>query len=342
MFSKKSTYLLIIIALIVSLTFSFTLGGIAYADDSLNYVYLGGVPIGVVAKLEGVLIIDIIDVTTRHGGVSPADKAGMKKGDIILSINDKEIKSAESVSDVVEDSEGRFLKIKVMRDDNILELIARGEVDVIANKYKLGVLVKNEVSGVGTLTYIRADNKRFGGLGHKILDPASSSKNVYNEGHIYDCNIIGSVKGKAGEAGELRGLFSRSASSIGVIDKNQFCGIYGLSYQNDFNGYPKIGIGNHNDVKIGKAKIYTTIKGSKPDMYDIEIVKTVKQASPAEKSIVIHVTDERLINTTGGIVQGMSGSPIIQNDKLIGAVTHVFVNDPTRGFGIYIDWMIDN
>lgn len=342
MFNKKSTYLVILITLIITISFTFTFSEAAFAKEDVEYVYLGGTPIGVVAKLNGAMVIDIVDVTTEHGGISPAARAGILKGDIILSINGVEIKSADTITNIVDKTQGNFLNIQLIRNDERLSVLAKPEIDLVINKYKLGILVKNDVAGVGTLTYIRTDNKRYAGLGHKIIDPLSTSKDIYNQGNIYDCNIIGSVKGTPGNTGELRGLFSRKSNSLGTIDKNIFCGIYGDYKDKDFNGKEKVKLGTMKNVKPGKAKIYTTVKGSKPELYDIEIVKCAKQNSPEEKSMVIHVTDEKLIKETGGIVQGMSGSPIIQDGVLIGAVTHVFLNDPTRGFGIYIDWMINN
>ena len=147
--------------------------------------------------------------------------------------------------------------------------------------------------------------------------------------------------GTQGKAGELKGYFERK-EQIGAIDKNNDYGIFG--YINDFNykKYPLIEVGSKEDVTSGKAYIYTSIKGSVPKRYEIEIIKNINQSSPNQKGLVIRVTDKELLGTTGGIVQGMSGSPIVQNSKLVGAVTHVFINDPTRGYGIYIDWMINN
>ena len=340
MVSKKRTYFLLFLVLVT--IFTLNCAQIPTASAQTTFVYLGGVPIGVIASLDGALIIDLVEINTKSGLQSPAGVAGLKKGDIIKYIDDTEIKGAQSIASIIEKGKGSAAKVTLLREDNSLELTVNPVYDLVAGKYKLGVLVKNEVSGVGTLTYIRGDNLRFGGLGHKIVDPDSSSKNVYNNGNIYDCNIVGVVKGKPGEAGELRGAFSKNATAKGIVDKNIFCGIFGISYEKQLNRYPKVPIGDSKSIKMGKAQIYATVSGSQPEFYDIEIIKNVKQPYPEEKSLVIHVKDERLLSVTGGIVQGMSGSPIVQNGKLIGAVTHVFVNDPTRGFGIFIDWMINN
>lgn len=341
MFSKRRTYFLLFLILIILFTFY---GGIASptATAEANFVYLGGVPIGVVASLDGALVIDLVEINTKQGTASPAGLAGVKKGDIIKYINEIEIRGAQSIAKIIEASEGKAVKVRLLRDDANIELSIDPLYDLVAGKYKLGVLVKNEVSGVGTLTYIRADNKRFGGLGHKIVDPDSSSKNIYDKGNIYDCNIVGVVKAKAGEAGELRGAFGKNTTCKGIVDKNLFCGIFGRSLETQLDRYPKVQLGDNKSIKMGKAQIYTTISGSTPAYYDVEIIKSVKQTNAEEKSLIIHVKDEKLLAATGGIVQGMSGSPILQNGRLVGAVTHVFVNDPTRGFGIFIDWMINN
>ncbi|MGI6213220.1 MAG: SpoIVB peptidase [Christensenellales bacterium] len=340
MVQKKGTYFVLLIILICVFSLNSPFFTSAFAQT--EYVYLGGTPIGVIAYLDGALVIDLVEINTNGGTEAPAAAAGIKKGDIIKLIENTQIKNAADIARIVEKNGSNILSITAIREDNEISLSAKPAYDIVAGKYKLGVLVKNEVSGVGTLTYIRPDNLRFGGLGHKITDPNCTSKNVYNEGSIYNCNIVGVVKGKPGETGELRGVFNRNSECEGRLDKNLISGIFGKSFGNQLSGYPKIALGDSKSIKMGNAQIYTTINGSSPEYYDIEIIKSVKQTLPNEKSLVLHVKDERLIAATGGIVQGMSGSPIIQNGKLIGAVTHVFVNDPTRGFGIFIDWMIDN
>lgn len=337
---KKRTYFILLITLIIIFSLGITLAFSAQASP--QHVYLGGRPIGVVASLDGALVVDIVEINTSQGAQSPAASAGIKKGDIITKINGVEIRGVSDIAKAVEERGEGSLRVTVLREDKEVVLNAQAAHDIVAGRYKLGILVKNEVTGVGTLTYIRPDTKRFGGLGHKIIDPSSTSRNVYNRGNIYDCHIVGIVKGKPGEAGELRGAFNKNAKHEGAIDKNIASGIFGRFYGDTLSNYRKIPLGDSKSIKMGKAQIYTSINGSNPEYYDIEIIKIAKQTEPNEKSLVIHVKDEKLINATGGIVQGMSGSPIIQDGKLVGAVTHVFVNDPTRGFGIFIDWMINN
>ena len=184
------------------------------------------------------------------------------------------------------------------------------------------------------MTYM--DGNKFYALGHAIKD-MNGEDIVANGGNIYNANIVGFVRGQKGKAGELNGSFSTLGNSFGNITANNIYGLYG-DLNNKSSG-EKIILGSKNDVQPGTAYIYTTIDGIVPQKYEIQIIKANNQNSPSEKSMVLRITDKRLLETTGGIVQGMSGSPIIQNGKLIGAVTHVFVSDPTKGYGIYVDWM---
>ena len=204
------------------------------------------------------------------------------------------------------------------------------------------VWVKEDAVGIGTLTFINATTKRFGSLGHSINDSETNECIKVSGGNIYKGRILGVKKGRSGEAGELKGTFSRE-DVVGSVDKNCEFGVYG--FVNDVETFTasktSIDVGGRLSAKPGKAKILSCLNGQDIEEFDIEIIKTNFQSSCNEKSMVLRVVDEDLISKTGGIVQGMSGSPIIQDGKLIGAVTHVFVNDATKGFGIYIDWMLE-
>ena len=210
--------------------------------------------------------------------------------------------------------------------------------------YRLGLWIRDNAAGVGTLTYVRQDNFRFGALGHPVCDIDTGKIMPVSGGNIYKCSIVGFNKGVRGNPGELRGLFLKSGVSVGELDNNNNFGVYGKINEEYVKamGVEPMMVGFRDSVKTGKAKILSTIDGGKPEEYEIEIIKLNYQSESDKKSMVLRITDERLLNSTGGIVQGMSGSPIIQNGKLVGAVTHVFVSDPTKGFGVYIDWMIDN
>lgn len=302
-------------------------------------VYLGGYPLGVSVHTEGVMITAVGSFVTDSGLRSPAKDSGIKSGDILVEINGIAIQKAADIDKPLEKAAGKPVELKIKRGTEYFNVTVTPEKDALNKNYRIGLSVRDAVTGVGTLTYIKSD-KRFGALGHHIADFETGLIGELNRGRIFKATIIGVVKGKKGEAGELRGVFNKYDKGIGTIDKNNEFGIFGV-YTSQTEAYKTIKIGGAAAVKAGKAQIYTTIDGNKPDFYDIEIIKTQNQDSPATKSMVISVTDKRLIEATGGIVQGMSGSPIVQNGKIIGAVTHVFISDPTKGYGVYINWMLE-
>lgn len=308
--------------------------------SDINEVYLGGYPLGVDIGTEGVIIMGVGNVVTDKGLASPLKNADIKCGDILLAINENSVKKPSDITEILSKSKSKEVRIKVKRGENTFEEKATVVYDALTREKRLGLSVKENISGVGTLTFI-TDDKRFGALGHHITDPETGMTSQLNEGKIYECSIVGVVKGVNGRAGELRGAYNRYGKPIGYIDNNNSFGIFG-QYDADISGFEKKQVASASEIKHGKAYIYTTIDGKTPEYYTIDIIKTNNQQSPEVKSMVISVTDNRLIEKCGGIVQGMSGSPIIQNGKIVGAVTHVFVNDATKGYGVYIDWMLDN
>jgi stage IV sporulation protein B len=210
------------------------------------------------------------------------------------------------------------------------------------NVYKLGLWVRDSTAGVGTLTFCEPGTLKFASLGHAITDVDTQEILSVKQGQIVKSQIIDVRQGLKGTPGELKGVF-RTDEPIGTILKNCTYGIYGVFYKLEINDlYPEpIEVGRMNAVELGKATILTTVDSSGVKEFDCEIVKAVEQTAKADKGLVVHITDPQLLKQTGGIVQGMSGSPIIQNGRIIGAVTHVFINDPTYGYGIYIDWMLE-
>ncbi len=301
------------------------------ANASLDDIYLGGFPAGFSLQTKGALIVSLCDVLTPEGLKSPAKEAGVDAGDKILYINDVQVNSAKDVSSVI-DRGGEFtLKIERKGVDLEKKIIPAKD---LGGEYKLGVFIKDEISGIGTVTYIKGN--RFASLGHPVLDENNEILDITG-GNVYNCNIVGYVKGEKGKAGELKGAFVKNNAS-GLIEKNLLNGVYGRITDNvDLSNLIKVEVGR---AKVGRAKILSTIKGVEPQEYEITIVKI--DDNQQCKNFVIKVTDDNLLCETGGIVQGMSGSPILQDGKLVGAVTHVFINDPTRGFGINIDKMINN
>lgn len=311
---------------------------------SNDKVLAGGVAVGLVLKTEGVLVVGSSPVYTLEGVRDVLTEGNLQIGDVITQIENETIENVASVSNIVNKAENlnKELTIKGIRKNKEFITKIKPCYDVKSERYKIGVWVRDDASGVGTLTYINSDN-RFGALGHPICDSDTKAIIGLKEGKVYNCSILGVNKGTAGNPGEIRGLFMQGKNEQGIVEKNNSYGVFG-EINNDSNllkDLIEVDIGSRIMVKPGKAQIRCCIDGNKIETFDVEIIKTNYQNYSNDKSMVIRVTDPDLIARTGGIVQGMSGSPIIQNGKLIGAITHVFINDPTKGFGVYIDWMLN-
>lgn len=303
-------------------------------DEKIS-VYLGGYPLGFTFKCNGVLVVAISNDNTEN----------LEVGDIIKKIEGFDVVDEASISEILNDKLKTSEKISLQILRNNEEQIAKikPQFDTISNKFKLGLWIRDDAAGVGTLTYVRKDNLRFGALGHAVCDIDTGSIMPVSSGNIFKCNIIGYKKGEKNNPGELKGLFLRNGSIFGLLDKNLSSGVFGTFNEEriDYINSREVEVADRTEVKSGKATILCTIDGYTPQEYEIEIVKTYFQTNNNTKSMFIRVTDKNLLERTGGIVQGMSGSPIIQNGKLVGAVTHVFVSDPTKGYGIFADQMIN-
>jgi len=308
-------------------------------------VYPGGQPIGVKLNTKGVLVVALSDIEGANGKTpSPAANAGVQIGDSIISINNNEINSAEDVALFINKQKNSEITLKLQRknETDFFEVKVTPTIDAADGKQKIGLWVRDSTAGVGTLTLYDANTNKFAALGHPITDSDTGTILNVNSGVIISSNIVSIKKGTRGSAGELRGLFVDENIIKGQIINNTECGIFGDGTKSlinsKFNKPMKIGL--RNEIKEGKAQILTTIEGNEPELFDIEIQKLLPQNTSGSKSMVIKITDPELLEKTGGIVQGMSGSPIIQNDKIIGAVTHVLINKPDVGYGIYIEWML--
>lgn len=308
------------------------------ADYETREVYLGGKPLGIEIGAEGVIVTGISDVITSDGLKSPLKDKGILRGDVLVRIAGRSVSRPGDIKEILDELPVKDVVLTFKRTGGYFDVATEYVCDSF-NERKLGINVRDSVTGIGTLTYITAD-KKFGALGHHITDSETGLTDELRYGFIYNAFIDGVHKSVPDRAGELTGEFSQD-NPIGKIRKNNSFGIFG-DYTEDINGFQKIRTAAREEVKPGKAYVYTTINGEKPEYYSIDIVKATEQTRPDTKSMVITVTDKRLIEKAGGIVQGMSGSPIIQNGKLVGAVTHVFVGEPTRGFGVYIGWMLQN
>lgn len=295
---------------------------------SENEVIASGEIVGMNMKTKGLIVIS-------------SDIEQIYKGDIIQMINDDEVLSFEQVEELLSNiNSEESITLSILRDKNNIKVSVTPKYNAVTDSYKLGVWVKDNMGGIGTLTFIKSDN-RFGSLGHPISESDSSSVIDVVGGDIYSCNIMGVNKSQNNVPGEIRALFL-AKDSQGSVDKNCEFGVYGWLNEdsNLINNGQEYKIGGRLTVRPGKAKILSNIDGTGVKEYDIEIIKTNYQSTSNDKGMIIRVKDKDLIEKTGGIVQGMSGSPIIQNNKIVGAVTHVFLNDSTKGYGVYLDWML--
>ena len=307
----------------------------AYAED--KRVYVGGMAAGFTLKTGAVQLIGICDVVSDGKSCSPAAQAGLKAGDMITKVAGIQVETVQELNEIINKSKGKNLNFQIQRGEETFGREIAPVLDKINNKYKIGILARDNVSGVGTLTYIEKDSGKFGALGHSVTGE-SKQKMQISDGCVYECNIVGIHKGVRGHAGELKGMFLHDIQ-LGEARKLCDCGIFGETYE----AFPvkdlPVAEASSKEVKPGSAYIYSTVSGVCPKRYEIEIVKIDKN-NKENKNYVIKIVDEDLIEQTGGIVQGMSGSPILQEGKLVGAITHVFLNDPTRGYGIGIEAML--
>lgn len=313
-------------------------------EKEQKYVLLGGDSIGVTLHTKGALIVGIANLTNINGvSVSPAKNSGLKPGDIILAVNGQEIENAKHLTSILNEIKSNNIILTVKRNDKISDISITPAQDEYDDTFRLGAWVRDSTAGVGTLTYIDPQNNSFAGLGHAIMDVDTGCKLSVKDGDIISSEIIDIIKGEEGAPGELRGKFNYSDKSIGTITNNSEFGIFGyLNNENiDLSEYIMYPVGYQEEVKEGTAKIISTIDDKGPSEFDCYIYNVTPQTHQNQKSFVVKITDPDLLSKTGGIIQGMSGSPIIQNDKLIGAVTHVFVDDPTKGYGIYLEWMME-
>ena len=302
-------------------------------------VYLGGNAVGFSLKTNGVIVVGKNSILTDCGLVA-CDGNNINSGDIITHIDGIEIKDANDIPKYLSQTQNPSVKLSLKRGEKTFDVNVTPKIDIQGTK-KIGLWIRDDATGIGTLTYVNSKSLDFGALGHPVTDGETGTKIDVQNGKVFDCSVVGIEKGERGVPGELKGVFLSSKNAKGEISDGNDFGIFGKIL--DKNGMVDenvvAGVGGRLAVKPGKAQIVSSVSGVR-EYYDIEIIKASKQKTAKDKSMVFRVIDKRLLNLTGGIIQGMSGSPILQNGKLIGAVTHVFVSDPTKGYGIYIDWMM--
>ena len=308
-------------------------------------VYVGGETVGFNLQSDGVICVGSNAVATENGTKEPIKDSGLMEGDAILKIEDIEIDNIEDIDTIINlpTFVGKEVNLTIMRNSEEKTIKITPVFDVLTQKYKLGLWVRNSASGVGTLTYVKQSDFRFGAVGHPIVDSSLGENFEVESGNIYKCRLLGIKKGEKNNPGEIKSTINLSDDAIGLADTNCKYGVYGnILNKGVIDASRTATLGGRLSVELGDAKIYCALDNEGVKAYDIKIIKANKQKSADDKSMIIKVTDKELLSKTGGIIQGMSGSPIVQNGKVVGAVTHVFVNDPTRGYGVYIDWMIDN
>ncbi|WP_374703101.1 SpoIVB peptidase [Neobacillus cucumis] len=305
----------------------------------------GGQSIGVKLNTVGVLVVGHHLINTTNGKKSPGEIAGIKVGDIITEINGSKIEKMTDVAPYVQSAgqDGKPLNLVISRESGKFKTKLTPLKDKGENTYKLGLYIRDSAAGIGTMTFVHPQSKKYGALGHVISDMDTKKPIVVEDGQIVRSTVTSIEKGSNGDPGEKLARFSSDHEIVGNIQKNSPFGIFGELNKDLKNGIldKPLPIALSHQVKEGPAKILTVVNDDKVEEFDIEIVSTIPQKFPATKGMVIKVTDPKLLEKTGGIVQGMSGSPIIQNGKLVGAVTHVFVNDPTSGYGVHIEWMLN-
>ena len=305
----------------------------------------GGQSIGVKLNTLGVLVVGHHLVTTTEGKVSPGELAGVQVGDIITEINGQKIEKMSDVAPFVQEAgqSNKPLKIIVTRENGKIETELMPQKEKGEENFKLGLYIRDSAAGIGTMTFYHPESKKYGALGHVISDMDTKKPIIVDDGQIVKSTVTSIEKGSNGNPGEKLARFSSDKEVIGNIKRNSPYGIFGELNRDMKNGVidEPMSIALSHQVKEGPAKILTVVEDDEVKLFDIEIVSTIPQKFPATKGMVIKITDQELLGKTGGIVQGMSGSPIIQDEKVIGAVTHVFVNDPTSGYGVHIEWMLN-
>lgn len=300
-----------------------------------------GNTVGIYINTKGILVIDTGEVTGINGENSSPAKNKLMQGDYIVGLNGESMKTKKQLVENITNCNGDTLVFEVVRNNEKIDVKVE-PVQADTDTYKVGIWVKDDLQGLGTITYVIGES--FGALGHSVNDSDTGEVLSVSSGEIYEADIFGVEKGVVGTPGEIEGMIAyQTENVVGRIEENCLYGVFGKltdEFLNEVNQSEPLELADKEDVKLGKAQIQSYVSGKK-ELYDIEITD-VHENNNGDSELEIHVTDEELIELTGGIVQGMSGSPILQDGKIIGAVTHVLVNDPTRGYGIFIENMLEH
>ncbi len=304
--------------------------------QGMGEVLPGGMPFGVKFACDGLVVVGFSEVVTAEGSAMPAYDAGLRTGDRIRTVNGEKVVTGEAFAGAVEQS-GQAVEIGFERNGEPMTTRLSPIYCEEEGKYKTGMWIRDTTAGIGTVTFIQPDTGAFAGLGHGICDPNTGELLPMSRGSVVEVSISGVTKGESGRPGELKGAFTENRS--GVLLGNTQAGVYGLFQEIPREHVPEgmLPVGTYGEIAAGEAYIWCTLAGETAEKYRVEIT----ELCPGEGGrFTLTVTDPVLLGKTGGIIQGMSGSPIIQNGKLIGAVTHVLISDPTKGYGICIEEML--
>ncbi len=300
------------------------------------YVSVLGSPFGMKIYTDGVLIIDISDVDSENGYVQPAKQSGLQIGDFIISIDGQKVYTNEGVAEIIEKSGGKDLSFVIKRDNVIKNLVLKPVLSASTKTYKAGIWVRDSSAGIGTLTFFCPTNNVVCGLGHSVNDNDTGKMLSIGSGEMVAAEIVSLTKAVSGSPGELHGrLLSLKYADFSL---NSETGVYGACNGNSING-KMMPVALKQDIKNGEATILTTVENGIAQEYKCKI--TINKSVSSLQNLIVEITDDELLSKTGGIVQGMSGSPILQNGKLVGAVTHVLIDDPTKGYGIFAENMLE-
>lgn len=322
------------------LVFTLLFSVVAFAKEpSANTVYLGGMPFGVRFHAGEVSVLRLQSFASDGESVSPAADSGICVGDVLQSVNARAVSSVEDVIAAMETVNGAAVEVTLLRGDKKINTQITPRKSDETGKFQLGILLKDSSAGIGTVTYVHTDSLEFAGLGHGICSMEDGKLLKIDDGYICNVKINGVHKGLPGTPGELRGTLEKE--QCGRMTANAEVGVFGVFENVPRNTGALTEIAKREEVHTGDATIFCTLDDNVKREYAIQILEVDPDHSAQTKNFVIKVSDERLLDKTGGIVQGMSGSPIIQDGKLVGAVTHVLVNDPTRGYGIFIENMLE-
>ncbi len=309
------------------------------ASAESSTVILGGQPFGVKFYNDGVMVIELEEFFNGSHYVCPAKEGGLQVDDVIKKVNGIEIKTNEDLQETATGCGGKGMSFIIERDGKELCKTVKPQANTVGT-YLLGAWVRDSCAGIGTVTYYNPDDNYFAALGHGICDRDTGAMMPLGEAEIVGASISSVEKSSTGKAGSLNGYFTDK--TLGTVTNNTINGIYGTIIDNSYLSGDRFEIAEFDEIQTGDAQIITTISGDRPESYDLKITSIRNDNPRNNENFVIKVTDKRLLDECGGIVQGMSGSPIVQNGKLIGAVTHVFLNNPEEGYGVAAQFMVCN